>query len=461
MSQFGSRVGSVCRRVGLAAILMCGILWAWNQWGLCGLFAPVRVVSGSMGDVLPGPHWKIDCQACRIQFLCGTDHPPDDRALCPNCGCELNPVNKASPQPGQRVLIDQLSTSVRAPRRWEVVVDRPHTDTNHLRVKRIVGLPGEHVSIHRGDVYVDGAIVRKDLNQLRKMCVLVHDDRFRPSIPGENRQRWLPTSTTTRWRQERNGFSFSPSEARDDDAVTSSTGKEPCTDDSIDWLVYHHRSSLPMAPKRGNESPVTDNYAYNQGLSRDLSVVTDLLLTCRVKLSGAGVLAVLAHDGHQPIEMRWDVGRSHVGLLYQGATVAEATKPAAPPDREVLLEAMVCDRQVQLALDGHTYLAYTYAAANLPLRPSAQPLAIGAADLAVEVTDLCIWRDVYYTHPQGVAVEWSMGGTLAEGEYFLLGDNSPISVDSRHEIADARVARRDIMGRVFPQPEVSYIKVRR
>ena len=104
-------------------------------------------------------------------------------------------------------------------------------------------------------------------------------------------------------------------------------------------------------------------------------------------------------------------------------------------------------------------MAYTYAASEIPLRTTTQPLAIGVVDSTVEVAHLCVWRDVYYTHPQAIVADWSMAEPLAEDEYFLLGDNSPISVDSRHASAQRRVTRRDILGRVLPEPKTGYPEV--
>ena len=196
----GERASKPWSRVAVFTILIAVILWAWNQWGLRGLIVPVRVVSGSMAETLPGPHWKVDCQACRFHFLCGTDHPPDDLAVCPNCGFDRNPLDPAGHASGQRVLIDSFSTSMRAPRRWEVVVARLPTDPSRLSVKRVVGLPGEHIRIRHGDIYANGSILRKSFHQQRKMSVLVHDDRFRPSTAVENHPRWRPKIESSRWQ---------------------------------------------------------------------------------------------------------------------------------------------------------------------------------------------------------------------------------------------------------------------
>ena len=66
---------------------------------------------------------------------------------------------------------------------------------------------------------------------------------------------------------------------------------------------------------------------------------------------------------------------------------------------------------------------------------SDSPVALGVRGGALEVNDLRIYRDIYYTsalantprHSQGMATDVKLG----RDEYFVLGDNSPVSNDSR------------------------------
>ena len=53
---------------------------------------------------------------------------------------------------------------------------------------------------------------------------------------------------------------------------------------------------------------------------------------------------------------------------------------------------------------------------------------IGARNLRVSLSHVTLYRDIYYTLPDGPVAEYQ----LARGEYFVLGDNSPVSIDSRH-----------------------------
>lgn len=78
-------------------------------------------------------------------------------------------VRGASMEPtfhdGEYLLIDQLSYRFREPRRGEAIVFRYPNDPSQFFIKRIIGLPGESVTIEGGQVVIhneqlkDGAIL--------------------------------------------------------------------------------------------------------------------------------------------------------------------------------------------------------------------------------------------------------------------------------------------------------------
>jgi signal peptidase I len=63
----------------------------------------------------------------------------------------------ATIKPGQVVLVDRL-TSVIGLRRGEIIVFYPPTNTSGIPfIKRVIGLPGDHIAIRNGVVYVNGS----------------------------------------------------------------------------------------------------------------------------------------------------------------------------------------------------------------------------------------------------------------------------------------------------------------
>ena len=58
---------------------------------------------------------------------------------------------------GERVLAYKLAYAIHGPRRGDIVIFEYPRDPRQTFVKRVVGLPGDRVSITSGQVYVDGA----------------------------------------------------------------------------------------------------------------------------------------------------------------------------------------------------------------------------------------------------------------------------------------------------------------
>ncbi|MBN1394955.1 MAG: hypothetical protein JW959_08025 [Pirellulales bacterium] len=410
-----------------------------ETWLLKGLVAPCRVVGGSMAEAALGDHRKVVCADCGFPFNCGADGPPPPpRTVCPNCGHAENDLQRIERVRGDRLLIDRATFSVRAPRRWEVAALRQPTRAEKIVLKRIVGLPGEEIEIRRGDVYIDGRIARKTLEQQRALAVPVHDAAYRSyrwggsctatlgfavnsewqnnCHPNTHRTsskttflpQWQPENSRSQWMWDNRRF-----------VCRAGNDKEP-----IDWLVYHHgrRDSSGFVA-----SPVLDLYGYNQRRPRrdeDVHAVADLLLSLRLTCeSGRGSFHVRATDGGERFEatLRFDGDR----LAYE---VRGEEGVVLGGGGRRLIEASLFDRCFLLAIDGKTVFARPIAEENQS--PVAAPLAIGAEGMEATVEDLRVYRDVYYTQPIGVA---SRGATrLGPGEYYVLGDNSPVSEDSRH-----------------------------
>ncbi|MDE6951130.1 MAG: signal peptidase I [Lachnospiraceae bacterium] len=64
---------------------------------------------------------------------------------------------------GQSVLINKFSYSFGSPKRGDVIVFLPNGNENtHYYIKRVVGLPGETITIKEGRIYLDGYFYEED-----------------------------------------------------------------------------------------------------------------------------------------------------------------------------------------------------------------------------------------------------------------------------------------------------------
>ncbi|MBW3597101.1 MAG: hypothetical protein KY475_07480, partial [Planctomycetes bacterium] len=317
-----------------------------------GFVKPVRIVSGSMAPALLGPRYELACGDCgyRIQ-IDATQTQAFNSAVCPNCGFAGNDLDAASLAAGERVLIDRGAFWLRSPRRFEAVALPDPLELKRLSVKRIVGLPGETIELRGGDVYADGRLVRKSLEQLRETRVPVHDDRYRPED--------LPP----RWNDD-NGWSQSGG------VYTYPGDSQSSRDPEFAWLTYRHWRCSPLPGLRTKESPVLDDYGYNLGPPRTLNPVSDLMLQCRVQTIGEGCVAVSLHDGQETWRLRLRPRRGEASLHRAGQEVATASFPRIEDETPFLLEAAICDRQVLAAVDGETIITHAYDDSSFVLRHS-------------------------------------------------------------------------------------------
>jgi len=58
--------------------------------------------------------------------------------------------------PGQRVLVDRMVYRYRSVHRGDIIVFRRPQPPNDVLIKRVVGLPGDMLSVHGGHLYING-----------------------------------------------------------------------------------------------------------------------------------------------------------------------------------------------------------------------------------------------------------------------------------------------------------------
>jgi signal peptidase I len=330
-------------------------------------------------------------------------------------------------------------------RRWQVVAFNDPGVPRQLTVKRIVGLPGEQVSIHGGDVYLDGRLARKNLAEQRELAVLVHDNDFRPRSEARLPPRWQADAPHSRWRANAGGFLHrfaSPGEGDEGPSEEEPTENRP----PIDWLTYRQWRCV-VRPPRTAEAPVRDSYGYNQGVPRHLQEATDLMLVCRVTLSGPGGFVLRCDNGRETIAAVLEPAQDRLTVLQGAKTIATADLPGDLAGRPIELVFSVFDRQVIVAIDGEAFLTKPLAPSDAPFTPTSRPLAIGARGVDVTIESLQIYRDLYYLDPLNQGVSWEADARLAADELFVLGDNAPISRDSR--VFPRPLKQADVVGGVL------------
>jgi hypothetical protein len=440
------------------------VMWRWMRWVVVGLLvagvvirlagwqgvcSEVRISGPSMAPTRIGEHHRLICLDCgATSRYDATDPPRDGRVICWNCGAVNDHPPNADIFAGQRVWIDRWAYFGRAPARWEIVALLDPADASRLVVKRIVGLPGERIEFRHGDLVADGRVVRKSLVQLRAMAVLVHDHTHQPRSDAALPPRWQSESASSQWRSDGPRLVFGP---RDESA------------ESLDWISYQHWPCYAGIVPRSQPSPILDNDSYNQQLSRPLNAVTDVMLACRLRTSGrAGrvALEIEVRSDRYRAELCFD--RRELALFRNSTELSRSPLLPFAFARGVMLELAWCDGQLLLGIDRHELIRLAMeqngtgsdgsglpaSGSSIGRQGSAPRIAIGAAGRAVVVDRLRILRDVHYLPAEFSANRRRTFTQLGADQVFLVGDNVPVSQDSRHWARPGLPVSR-ILGRVW------------
>lgn len=432
-----------------AAIVLAGGL-VFRGCFVRGVVAPMRIAGGSMAETLLGDHFFQTCADCRFPIRFDADAPPtDQRVICPNCGHTNLLTSNIVRVRGDRVLVDVWPKRWGRIRRWDIVAAEMPGERTRRTVKRVVGLPNERLRFHHGDVFVDDIIQRKTLRQFKALAVLVHDATFRVAGPDAGLERWVTETNATGWKKREHGFAFSPQENR--------RGAVP------EWLTYRNTPCYDGSRRRREDVAVLDTYGYNQSTPRQLQHARDLGLSCELKIhqpgppenSAAALVAFEFRNSEERLTAVCDV-RANTVCLYGRAKSGEAIVLAAaelPPvglSRGVQIDWACFDRRIVLAIDEHVVLEHDLPTTTISGGPRStpRPFAIGATGCAAMVSKLRIFRDIVYLDAMSRTDHWRAIRPTDQAGYFLLGDNPPISVDSRHW-PSAAVQRSTVIGRVL------------
>jgi signal peptidase I len=442
------------------------------------------IETGSMAPCLLGKHRPVVCPSCHFSFAVdGTGKPA--RAVCPNCGKMGISVEGLPENDGDHLLVHRGMYELRAPRRWEVIVFQNPNKPEQAYVKRLVGLPGESVQIKGGDVYVADEIQVKDYAAQRGLRIPVYDHDFRPPDDDPDwRPRWVIEQPEGHWRASGGKFRFTPSKAPSSDQLEwvryrhwirqggSHSTSVPLANwpESLEHLqgglaplhydadgeILVYRGALPLELRdrllkglgdsesrkaieqlydMSHIAPIFDDYGYNWGGDpRRRNEIRDLMLSIDVQLSeGQGQFVLAVTDGTEEFQCVFDRDARQVRLVESrtGRTLESVALNDSIYSKPVQVEVSLMDRQVLLALDGKlAFEPWRYPAPSERGPTPWIPVRFGAQGASVEISSLKLFRDVYYSDAfKRRAI--NRPDQLKSNEYFVLGDNSPVSQDSR------------------------------
>jgi signal peptidase I len=445
------------------------------------------IPTGSMAPTLMGRHKDLLCTACGRDFRVGCSAELDEReqrvdplrmleqARCPGCGNAMRLARGAGQQRvnddrypsfnGDRILVDKFAYDFTDPDRWDVVVFKYPEDAKTNYIKRLVGLPGETLSISGGDLWIarDGGpaeIARKPAERLPRLLQLVHDSR---QVAEELREaEWPPAWCDWRaegaagaagWKTDDGGRSFAVACPAGESATLRYRHMVP--DDAL-WGAARNGKSLAGLAR---PTVIGDLQPYNAD-SRGPHYVGDLGLEVDLEsraATGAIVLDLVEAGVTHRCEI--DLGDGTARLRRGGVVEdpARASTGVRGRGRWRLLFTNV-DDELRLFVAGRSVAfdrpttwqrPLAAAAGSAPVVRSGvpgerepddlAPVGITAVGADVVARGLRVLRDVYYIASgdanamAGLVAEKPLFTfpPLADGQFLMLGDNSSASKDSR------------------------------
>lgn len=338
----------------------------------------------------------------------------------------MEPTIHGDPEHGDRILIDRLTYLLRDPRRFEVVVFRYPNNRRIYYLKRVIGLPNETVFLLGGDVYTAPfGSTREDpidlwakgrLEIQRKPAGVQSDvfDRY-PQILDPNGVTPRSEEDFLRWWRVSNAegvatWDFDGGAVADAEELSLAVLRRGVTDALLD------------AP------PGADTGAHGKYQVGDQRV-----RVTAEPLREGGVVVFRLREVHHRLELSARVpvrgAAEPGGLFVDGRRVADYTGPALEPGRSYELTFVNVDDALTIAIDGCEVARALYdhepPRRDMPFEAPADETAFGVEAARVRFTSAQVWRDVFYRRG---TVSWA---DVPAGSYFMLGDNSGASKDSR------------------------------
>jgi signal peptidase I len=403
------------------------------------------IPTGSMATSLLGQHGVLVCPDCGWTF----DYGPalgrgrQDRAdgflvppfaFCPNCHTrtELDP-ERVAVRAGDRILVHKwpyVLGGLLGPRRWDVIVFRDPAQPSQNFIKRLAALPEETIEIVDGDVYIKSPdedefhVARKTPTAQSQLWFVVFDQDY---LPTDAARVHRPPAWVTEEPNERESAGWRGLETR--------------------VIRYEADDDLPRAisfEPTGSRYYLQDVCSYNHGSGGNY--VGDVRIVGEVTwVRGAGWLRwEITRDERVFAAQLSRSGKLSLSMKSTGDVADErvlgTTQIAALGRRPRAIEFGHVDYRAYVKVDGRELLATTdeqYAPDLDRLRTTQRVapvrLRLVASGLALELRGLRVDRDVHYAYDRASTQRAYAGHPfrLGRDEYFVLGDNSPNSYDSR------------------------------
>lgn len=382
-----------------------------------------RIPTGSMAETLRGAHYHLRCVRCGYKYDVGGDSIVIPRPSCPSCDY-LVPTGTVIPiSNGDRIVVLKCIYQFSEPRRWDVAVFKNPLNPEDSFIKRVIAGPEETVEIIDGDIYINGMIARKPAKVQSELWMPVYDNDYIPS------GMWLKTGVDGKrgnWRVPFDNESGSQWELEGDGPAVFSLDSKPGETHTISY-----------DSSNGNDFRAT--YAYNDSREYHIRpICSDLMVRYYVDSAEKEgfVGAALGKYGRSYYGVVDYSNEMHIEELVAGEKVKLASLQLEESNGVgmVLFKFMSVDHQLVLEF-GDEKVKYDLGRGSEDVgrgrerRILPEVKIVGAGKL--RLSHIGVFRDIHYISDDAERAGGGKAFTLGADEYFVCGDNSPISQDAR------------------------------
>ncbi|MBI2193151.1 MAG: signal peptidase I [Planctomycetes bacterium] len=370
---------------------------------------------------------------------------------------------------GDKILVNKFVYDFSRPQRGDVIVFKYPEDPFKNYIKRLIGLPGEEIWIARGDIRINGQIWRKPRSVQRALWVPVsNDDLLWDEIAAEELHYPVSNTDIENWQLQHWGERAQRVAARRLNTAWLPSGMQEWTSHEDGLRARQDASASEPALVRYHLSKVYDRTLESSGklkpLFQDrpgsLNLLDDLAIRFSVvPETGEGEIFAFLADSDRSFTARVALGHPApvvVEARHKGKKEADPERIEGPPcglapGKSARLALVNVDDAVILEVDHRPLITHPYesAAHEGDGHTVRAEVAFGLLHGTASFTNIALERDIYYvsdlfgiTSPEG---RWKIG----EREYFVLGDNSPNSKDSRLWETGPAVPEENLVGEAF------------
>lgn len=352
----------------------------------------------------------------------------------------MEPTLLGDPWSGDKILVNKFAYDLRGPRRWEVAVFKYPQKTSLNYIKRVVGLPGETICVEHGDVYINARIARKPWRVQRDLW------RMTPHSPKSEAWNFIGPDGA---RKEPASLEFTADS-------TGGTGEAE---------LRYDRAILAYETDKFGGLFTSDVMVEFSLIPREAAGSLSVEITHTPPLRGDKVLDVW--EARFPLSDPDCVPEVWRGPPGAATIFAREGKCRLPKDKAARIQVCNVDQSTIVRVNGSEVVAKDYDLGNPVFEDAAYTrqahVRLRWSQAHATVRDPAIYADVHYTSndkdARGDDVAFSdykrkglpayavrEAYQLKDDEYFVLGDNSANSNDSR---AWQTVPRSYLVGEAF------------